>query len=349
MTTNSEYLFKLAHEAPDELAAWFSATRGGLDAPKEEDGGNDEFPPENVVSVAERARNANKAAQVVPEEHVRDLTETMDSREKLEADALDFCTRLFEKGRLFAIGLVLSSCDGSEQHDELIKLLDRQAEITRRTEQAEWIKQANGLIHEANARAAELKAERDEWRTKCETREIAYKQADAERKRYSEQIDELIAERDEAVEAYDAHMAAHDAWHEAEDIEYTRNRFAVVVQAKDERIAKLEAERDYWRDQVERCVAAAAKPERHAEGVMAYPRDELRFAEPALLVVDAIDSLRDFHADDRIANKRLDAECDALARDLEESEKLRDELREKLSAAIGHAVEITRLQDLEED
>lgn len=43
----------------------------------------------------------------------------------------------------------------------------------------------------------ELRAERDEWKTKCETREFAYNQADAERKRYSEQIDELRAERNE--------------------------------------------------------------------------------------------------------------------------------------------------------
>lgn len=46
------------------------------------------------------------------------------------------------------------------------------------------------------AKIDELTAERDEWKTKCETREVAYKQADAERKRYSEQIDELFAERD---------------------------------------------------------------------------------------------------------------------------------------------------------
>ena len=44
----------------------------------------------------------------------------------------------------------------------------------------------------------ELAEERDEWKMKCETREVAYKQADAERKRYSEQIDELIEERDSA-------------------------------------------------------------------------------------------------------------------------------------------------------
>jgi hypothetical protein len=62
-----------------------------------------------------------------------------------------------------------------------------------------------------------------------------------------ERIRQLEAERDDAVAAYDAHMAAHDVWHEAEDIEYTRNRFAVLEKAKNERIAELEkalAERD---------------------------------------------------------------------------------------------------------
>lgn len=47
---------------------------------------------------------------------------------------------------------------------------------------------------EADARAEQMETERDEWKTKCEIREFAYKQADAERKRYSEQIDELRAE-----------------------------------------------------------------------------------------------------------------------------------------------------------
>ena len=53
--------------------------------------------------------------------------------------------------------------------------------------------------------------ERDEWKTKCDISEVAYKQADAERKRYSEQIDELRAERDEwkaKAEAKSAKRAA---------------------------------------------------------------------------------------------------------------------------------------------
>ena len=58
---------------------------------------------------------------------------------------------------------------------------------------ADWSELHAQVLSERN----HVIAERDEWKTKCETREFAYKQADAERKRYSEQIDELRAERDE--------------------------------------------------------------------------------------------------------------------------------------------------------
>jgi hypothetical protein len=123
---------------------------------------NDDSAPEKVVK--------GGAADVT--------TESCDSREKLEADALDFCTRLFEKGRLFAIGLVLSSCDGSEQHDELIKLLDRQAAITEREAKCRVdfsliTQTANAMftdyqeqVAELQARVDELAAERDDYREK---------------------------------------------------------------------------------------------------------------------------------------------------------------------------------------
>lgn len=62
---------------------------------------------------------------------------------------------------------------------------------------------------------------------------------------------QVECERDEAIEAYDKHMAAHDAWHEPEDIKYTRNRFSALEKAKNERIAKLEAERDELKAKVE--------------------------------------------------------------------------------------------------
>lgn len=71
-----------------------------------------------------------------------DTSEENDSREKLEADVRKWCGKY------------------AYQADMVWAWLNRQAAITRKTEQAEWIKQANGLIHEANARA-------DEWQLKC--------------------------------------------------------------------------------------------------------------------------------------------------------------------------------------
>ena len=73
-----------------------------------------------------------------------DTIEENDSREKLEADVRKWCGKY------------------AYQADMVWAWLNRQAAITRRTEQAEWIKQANGLIHEANARADELQAKCDE-------------------------------------------------------------------------------------------------------------------------------------------------------------------------------------------
>jgi polyhydroxyalkanoate synthesis regulator phasin len=75
-----------------------------------------------------------------------------------------------------------------------MRLLDRQASITERElcDRCSPYATAKDYLDTIDS----LTAERDEWKTKCETREVAYKQADAERKRYSEQIDELFAERD---------------------------------------------------------------------------------------------------------------------------------------------------------
>ena len=228
--------------------------------------------------------HAERGGVVDATEHVRDATKTMpDSREKLEADVLNH------------VGLVTN-------RDTVFEWLDRQAEITRRTEQAEWIKQANGLIHEANARA-----------------------------------DELKAERDEAVEAYDAHMAAHDAWHEAEDITYTRNRFTVYEQATKERIARIEAERDALQAEnmslkanSDECVPKAIKKRDEVIKILESERDEAR-AKCAELEAEA----------NGLVGQIGDVEGSLLI----EQRKNR-ELREKLSQAIGHAVDILALQDL---
>lgn len=125
-----------------------------------------------------------------------------DTREKLEADVR-------RKQREWS----QSPCALDTNFYEVIGWLDRQAAITERecmerttserigfdcAECAEGLgRELEARCYHLKARIAELRAERDEWKTKCETREFAYKQADAERKRYSEQIDELLAERNE--------------------------------------------------------------------------------------------------------------------------------------------------------
>ena len=88
----------------------------------------------------------------------------------------------YEKDLVALIDLLTDDCD--TECYECAKLAELMAE--------------NNALREM---VDELEAERDEWKTKCETREVAYKQADAERKRYSEQIDELRAELQAKVDA----------------------------------------------------------------------------------------------------------------------------------------------------
>lgn len=232
--TNWEWLLEMGKERPDELKAWFDAERGGVAGATE---------------------------------HVRDATEMTDSREELEGELretcwgnnvdrlhgmLSYCKR---HGLTVSESNVTANYEGHAVMTVVEHMLDRQAAITRRTEQAEWIKQANGLIHEANARADELEAERDALRAENMS---------------------LKANSDECVPK--------------------------AIKKRDEVIKILESERDEAR-------AKCAELEAEANGLVGQIGD----VEGSLLIAQG-------------KNR---------------------ELREKLSAAIGHAVEITQLQDLE--
>ena len=94
-----------------------------------------------------------------------------DSREKLEADVLD------------------AGCADEIDYDRIIGWLDRQAEITRKTEQAAWIQQANGLIHEAQV-------ERDEAQAELRKFKDFNNDVNAECAELQEKVDNLKAERD---------------------------------------------------------------------------------------------------------------------------------------------------------
>lgn len=91
------------------------------------------------------------------------------------------------------------TCDALAEYRRKIDELEQESIVAGGTA-TDWYQ----TVQNNNAELAELEAERDEWKTKCETCEVAYKQADAERKRYSEQIDGLFAERDELQAKLDA-------------------------------------------------------------------------------------------------------------------------------------------------
>lgn len=149
--------------------------------------------------------------------------------------------------------------NAERERDEFSLKLKHEMELNRNNRNALDLER----IAEMQAIIDELTAERDVWKTKCETREVAYKQANAEGKRYSEQIDKLQAERDAL----------------ADDL------------------AECMEERDYWKQEVQYCMDAAYPPSHAPERpydprVMAYP-DREGCTTPSTLVSAMIDGLRD--------------------------------------------------------
>ena len=107
-----------------------------------------------------------------------DMRDFDDSREKLEADVrewIDIATyKSFTPARMLEV---------------MNHWLDRRAEITRKTEQAAWIQQANGLIHEAQV-------ERDEAQAELRKFKDMNNDVNAECAELQERVDNLKAERD---------------------------------------------------------------------------------------------------------------------------------------------------------
>lgn len=137
-----------------------------------------------------------------------DENATQDSREKLEADISKWC---------------LSHAYGDTGYTFIIKQLNRQAEITRKTEQAAWIQQANGLIHEANVRA-------DELRDELAKRDKGIARLKRQRDEARQQISILEAECDDCVykqewQTMDRLETERDALaHDLQDCERQRER-----------------------------------------------------------------------------------------------------------------------------
>jgi len=94
--------------------------------------------PNQQISKSDAPKPAESGEILATKDDIRDFD---DSRAKLVADIWAGCEHLttMKDGILVNVSW-----------RRLIGWLDRQAEITRKTEQAAWIQQANGLIHEAN-------------------------------------------------------------------------------------------------------------------------------------------------------------------------------------------------------
>lgn len=154
-----------------------------------------------------------------------------------------------------------------------------------------------------------------------------------------------ITEREKAEKVYAQSRDTeylHELKQELDDITNERNMLQRRNSELRTQYDKLKRERDYWREQMLNCVIAACRPGGYTKGVMDYPRED-EYAEPSLLVTDAIECMRDFNAD--IA--RLNAERDNLAADLLACNREREQLREHLGIALDHAHDICSLVDID--
>lgn len=272
---------------------------------------NDDSAPKSGVSDPDGGSNV---AYIAP-----------DSREKLEADANAVAIDYWHRERTWD--------DANDLKRDVIALLDRQAAITQHEITERWAEH----LHPIERKCGDLRRKVDELEANN----------DRLAKLLSKSLEEysiLEAERDEAVEAYDAHMAAHDAWHEAEDITYTRNRFSVLEQAKNERIAELTAERDELKEEI-------AKYE-HDCGLLFDEKHKLTAERDELQ--RQLDTMRDVTREFRDERDNLQLKLDILKAhgvDIVSSADggyevynvaidERNKYREKLSRAIGLAREI---------
>lgn len=200
MTTNREWLYSL--DVAD-LSDWFDAEH--VDAQSKAQSkmepnlteqsaslsdlygilsdANDDFAVENDISATNVDANDENATCNNSGDFVTD-----DSREKLEADVREY----------YRIGL--PGIQETELHrlyyEQVIEWLDRQADIIRKTEQAAWIQQANGLIHEANVRAEELRGSLDTAKQLIEQ----YKADGVDNLRKIDELREELAKRDKGIE-----------------------------------------------------------------------------------------------------------------------------------------------------
>lgn len=125
-----------------------------------------------------------------------DIRDFDDSRKKLEDKAFNLIARMVNEAYTMGAHEADWSVNRQSVRNCITELFDGVAAITRKTEQAAWIQQANGLIHEANV-------ERDELRGSFDTAKQLIEQYKADGVDNLRKIDELrneLAKRDKGIE-----------------------------------------------------------------------------------------------------------------------------------------------------
>lgn len=321
MPTNKEWLYSLQ---PDELAAWFDAQHvEGVEIQGEPD-------------------------------------EIADSREKLEADAIQLAQNIWHQGQNYANG-VREIRHIAWQERDIIELLDRQAAITERElcKQCDWPSLAAQPDLELQERIAELTAQVDELQTRLEAQinETACQSADyvAEQRLAIElqaQVDELQAERDNLAR-------------DLAECDESRIELMGRCERVEKALVEMERERDYWKLHTDcwadKCVDAEVERDAYHE----------RTVELEIELAQANGNLKNTthnHAAAKAKYERAQADAArARERQLEAERKYaellekppegawaeriavleagNEELREKLSRACDNAHDTLRIMD----
>lgn len=147
------------------------------------------------------------------------------------------------------------------------------------------------------------------------------------KRQWQRRIDELTAERNEWQRTAEDYQNCYDM-----AVKRGQNRLS--------KIDELTAERDYWKDQMCRCLKYVTSG--YAPDILKWPRDERKFCDPCLLVIDAADNLRDVVIQQAESFKKLEAELKAAD---DTANTLRASVAGLKETVENQKVEILRLKD----
>lgn len=260
--------------------------------------GEQVFPPKVLESMADSSAEADSLGNLIADEIDASKLETVpvyDTREQLEADVHNFYTHTVSTAMWPPSANKKTDMLCALPVDTVIGWLDRQAAITERECIDQRIADQIGSIWKGEE-VRRLQAERDALQEKVDEFEL----------------------RERCAHDYDYRQAA-EMWEQAfEDKCAELHLMAEERERLFDAKHKVQAERYYWKQQVQRIVDAAYpashSPEpAYAPEVMNYPPSQ-KHTDPATMVGAVIDGLRDERSEQYMAilkeNEQVQAELD---------------------------------------